>query len=67
MDQDDIELIARLCTKIGSIMEDASVVAITTSGRCPGRIGATLTELKATSNSIAARVGAAAAVADSTD
>lgn len=67
MDQEDAELIARLCTKIGTIMEDASVVAITTSGHSSERIDGTLAQLTMVSNAISALVAAATAVVNSAD
>ena len=35
MDQDDIDLIKKLCTKIGCIMEDASAIALIWSDDIP--------------------------------
>lgn len=65
MGQDDAEL-ARLCIKTASIMEDASVVAIATSGFAPGQIDAALVPLAIASTPIAAMVAATTAVANTT-
>ena len=67
MDPDDLELIARLCTKVGMVMEDASGIAITTTGRQSDHIRATLAELTTAANTIAALVRAAAAIAGAAD
>lgn len=67
MDADDLELIARLCTKVGMVMEDASDIAITTSGRQSDSIRATVAELTTAANTIAALLGAAAAIAGAAD
>jgi hypothetical protein len=42
MDEDTIELILQLCTRIGMIMEDASVVALLNKPgeHLPGRVAA---------------------------
>ena len=66
MDPDDLELIGHLCTRIGMVMEDASVIAIMTSGQSD-RIRATLPELTTAANVIAALLGAAAAIAGAAD
>ena len=63
MDPNDLELINRLCTKAGTVMEDASVIAITTDGRQPDRIRAKLAELTNAANIITSLLRAAAAVA----
>jgi len=67
MDPDDLELIGRLCTRVGMVMEDTSVIAITTAGHQSDRIRATLAELTTAANTIAALVGAAAAIAGASD
>jgi hypothetical protein len=67
MDPDDYELIRRLCTKAGTIMEDASAVAITASGYMPDCIEATLAELNHGAIKIMALIAAARAVARSND
>ncbi len=66
-DQDDVELIARLCTKIGTIMKDASVVAITTPEHPSQSIDEKLAYQVIASNAISALVAAATAVVNSTD
>jgi len=53
MDQDNAELIGMLCTRIGSIMEDASVIALTIGAIEPGQRLARLVELKRASATIA--------------
>ena len=67
MDPDDLELIARLSTKVGMVMEDAGGIAITTTGRHLDRIRATLAELTTAATTIAALVGAAAAIPGTAD
>jgi hypothetical protein len=62
MDSDDHELIRRLCTKAGTIMEGMSVNAIAASGFLPGRIKQTLAELEIAAAQITALVNAARAV-----
>lgn len=59
MDDDDAELIVRLCTRAGMIMEDASVLALDRSGLSADRRRATLVDLAAASRSISALVLAA--------
>lgn len=67
MDPDDLELIARLCTKVGTVMENASVIAITTSGPQSDHVRSKLAELANAANTIAALVAAASAVAGAAD
>ena len=58
MDDENDELINLLCTRIGSIMEDASVIALT-MGKLEPEVRLTwIAELKRASASIAALVAA---------
>jgi hypothetical protein len=59
---DDYELIRRLCTKTGTLMEDMSVTAIVNSGFSPELIEQTLSELTIAASQIAALIDAARAV-----
>lgn len=63
MDPDDYELIRRLCTKAGTIMEDSSVIAITNSGFVPGAIDGTLAQLNHAAVAITTLIAAADAIA----
>jgi len=64
MDDDTDGLIALLCTRIGAIMEDASVVVLTI-GHCePGQRGAALPDLEQASARISALLGATKALLD---
>jgi hypothetical protein len=62
MDPDDYELIRRLCTKAGTIMENMSVTAISTSGFSPELMKQTLSELTIAATQIMALVNAARVV-----
>lgn len=53
MDDDNEELLVLLCTRIGSIMEDASVLALTIRTTRDGERAARIAELKRASESIA--------------
>jgi hypothetical protein len=55
---DDAELMGLLCTRIGMIMEDASVIALTLAAADPEARLVQLAELKAASAAIAALVAA---------
>jgi hypothetical protein len=64
MDDDTNGLTALLCTRIGLIMEDASVVALTI-GHCePGQRGAALQDLDQASARISVLLGAAKTLLD---
>lgn len=52
MDDDTTELIVRLCTRIGMIMEDASVIALTVAGMTPDERTATIEEIAKASQQI---------------
>lgn len=67
MDPDVLELIGRLCTRVGMLMEDTSVIAITAAAHQSDRIRSTLAELTTAANTIAALVGAALAIACAAD
>ena len=58
MDDDTDDLIAQLCTRIGMIMEDASVTALTVSGKNPSDRPAAIDDLEGA----ARRINALAAV-----
>lgn len=47
MDEDNLELTARLCTRIGIIMEDASVIALTIGAASEGDRTGALAQLSA--------------------
>lgn len=64
MDDDTADLIARLCTRVGMIMEDASVIALTISGREPGNRRAAIDELEGAARRINALIAAAKAFLD---
>ena len=59
---DDAELIARLCTRAGMIMEDQSLLAITLVAKDPATRIAGLLELAAATQAIQALIGAAIAI-----
>lgn len=59
MDDDDHDLIARLCTRIGMIMEDASPIALGVGGMDHARRRAAIAELSAAASQIAALLTAA--------
>lgn len=60
MDEADIDLIKRLCTKIGCIMEDGSVLALHWSSDVP--LETRINELSAASDQISALAAAAQAL-----
>jgi hypothetical protein len=64
MDDDTTDLIARLCTRVGMIMEDASVIALTISGSEPGDLPLAIDELEGAARQIKALVAAARALLD---
>jgi hypothetical protein len=63
MNDDTDELVELLCTKIGAIMEDASVIALTIRAVPVGERGARIAELQWASASIAAITAAVASLA----
>lgn len=56
------DLIAQLCTRIGAIMEDASVTALTVGGKSPGDRQAAIDELDGAAKRIDALVTAVRAL-----
>jgi hypothetical protein len=62
MKDDNEELMVLLCTRIGTIMDDASVLALTIRATRGGRRTATIAELQRAAESIAAFVTAAEAL-----
>jgi hypothetical protein len=62
MKEDNDELVEMLCTKIGAIMEDASVIALTIRAVPVGERGARIVELQRASASIAAISAAVASL-----
>lgn len=63
MDDDTDELIAQICTRIGMIMEDASVVALTAGGLAGEERDAAIAVLANAAERITALVGAVKALA----
>lgn len=64
MDDDTADLIARLCTRVGMIMEDASVIALTVSGIEPSNRQETIDELESAARRTNALIAAARALLD---
>jgi len=62
MDDDHGELLSLLCTRIGTIMEDASVIALTLGSQEPEVRQVQFEEVKRASASIAALAAAAEAL-----
>ena len=62
MDEDDVELIARLCTAAGAIMEDVSVLAISKPARDIKPLKADMCRLGEAAADILALVAAAEVV-----
>ena len=60
MDEDDRELIVRLCTRAGMMMEDASAVAIGTAGVKPSELVNAVNDLVTAAADIQKVVGATA-------
>jgi|JI8StandDraft_2_1071088.scaffolds.fasta_scaffold73583_1 hypothetical protein len=60
MNDDNDELVELLCTRIGAIMEDASVIALTIGAVPPMERGARIRQLQRASASIAAITAAVA-------
>jgi hypothetical protein len=54
MDKDDRDLIVRLCTQAGCMMEDASVTAISAAGLEPAQLRSAVDSLVQTANDIRA-------------
>ena len=63
MDEHTSELIAQLCTRIGMIMEDASVVALTVGGLTVKERDDAIAALEAAAERISALVAAVKALA----
>lgn len=59
MDRDRAQLIVSLCTQVGMIMEDASLVAGTMPGQAEDRIGEALMHLEAEVTAMATLLAAA--------
>ena len=64
MDEDTIDLIVALCTRIGMIMEDTSVIALTLRGATEIQRHEAVADIKAASDYIAALVGAVQVLRD---
>jgi len=62
MDDDTRDLIAQLCTRIGMIMEDTSVVALTISGRMDDERRAEIDDIKLAARQISALIEAVGAL-----
>ncbi|QJU59993.1 hypothetical protein HL653_21615 [Sphingomonas sp. AP4-R1] len=62
MDEDDAELITRLCTRAGMIMEDTSLLAVTMIGRDEGARTPSLITLSGAAFTIQALIAAAVAL-----
>lgn len=62
MDEDDIELVMRLCTRAGMLMEDASADAIGAAGADPAELVTIVEKLEQATRDILAVVLAASAV-----
>ena len=58
MDDDTDDLIAQLCTRIGMIMEDASVIALNVSGKVPSDRQTAIDELDGAAKRIEALIAA---------
>ena len=63
MDKDTDDLIAQLCTRVGIIMEDSSVAALTVGGLAPEKRNDVIAALEAAADRINALVCAARALA----
>jgi hypothetical protein len=64
LDDDTAELIARLCTRFGMTMEDASVVALTIAALDRTEMPAAITKLEAKAPRIAVLAAAAKALSN---
>jgi hypothetical protein len=62
MDEDDEELLVRLCTRIGVIMEDASFVALTIRGTEGAERVAAIAEVTLAAEKLATLAGAVSAL-----
>lgn len=62
VDKDDAELIIRLCTRAGMIMEDTSLLAVTMIGRDEGARTPSLITLSGAAFTIQALIAAAVAL-----
>jgi hypothetical protein len=67
MDKDDRDLIVRLCTQAGCMMEDASVTAVTSAGPNPAQLRSAINALVAAADSVRAVLLAAQALAATTN
>ena len=63
MDKDTDDLIAQLCTRVGMIMEDSSVAALTVGGLTAEKRDGVIAALEAATDRITALVYAAKALA----
>lgn len=63
MDEDDEELLVRLCTRIGVIMEDASYVALTIRGTHGAERKAAIAQIATATEMLTALIGAVLALA----
>lgn len=64
MDDIDQELISLLCTKIGMLMEDHSILALTVGSQIDGNQNVVIDELSAASTKIAKLAAAAQSIAE---
>ena len=64
MDEDTRELTAQLCTRVGMIMEDASVVALTAGSLAPEEQHEALRQLRSAALTIEALICAAIRLAE---
>jgi hypothetical protein len=62
MDKDDRDLIVRLCTQAGCMMEDASVTAVSSAGLDPDQLRSAVAALVKAANDIRAVLLAAQAL-----
>lgn len=67
MDKDDRDLIVRLCTQAGCMMEDASVTAVTSAGLAPAQLRSAVDTLVAVADDIRAVLIAARVLAARSD
>jgi hypothetical protein len=65
MDQDTRELVVRLCSYAGAMMEDASVPAVTSGGVDENELASVIQHLNNQTSKICALLAAAAALMDS--
>lgn len=67
MDDDTDDLVSRLCTRIGMIMEDASVIALTIGHLSRDERSAAIAQLDLAATNIATLTNAAKAIVSSND